>query len=209
MKLGNPWTFGILFMCAFCYFAWNNFELPKVFWTETAETKAIVIDYKSVPTHRYYHSQLIIFAYQVQDSMYIGRHTVNHRKFQDRSIGSKLEIEYAVNNPSNFKVLNYYQFHDYSWPARYLWQENFGEYDELYMENGIVKLDHKTNGGKLKSSFLGQSKKVDGATWVVPMFESFKPENMAMYLVQTEDHRNDTLLDSVSQKKYWRIKKPQ
>lgn len=206
MKLGNPWTFGILFMCAFCYFAWNNFELPKVFLGKTEETKAIVFDSRSVPRFRGL-GQLITFAYQVDDSIYFGKHKVNHAKYQSRPIGSKLNIRYLVNDPSNFEVLNYYQFNDYLDRHKYLWQEDFKNYNELYIENGIVKLQHKTEGGKLIDALLGQSKTYKDTTLVVPIFKPFTAENTVMCLIKNKSYKKETLQDTISKKNYWRLTK--
>ena len=207
MKLGNPWTFGILFMAAFCYLAWNNFELPKFYRVETTETQGIVIDSKSVPRLGRM-GQLIIFTYQVGDSIYIGKHRVNHAKYQSRPIGSKLQIRYVADDPSDFEVLNFYQFSDYSGRHKYLWQEDFKDYDELYIENGIVKLEHKTEGGELLDAFLGQSKTNKDTTLVVPIFKPFTPENTVMCLIKSKSYKKETLLDTISKKNYWRITKP-
>lgn len=207
MKLGNPWTFGILFMCAFCYFAWNNFELPKVFWTKTAETNGIVIESSNVARLPHHLGQLITFAYEVDDSIYFGQHKVNHAKYTFRNIGSKLKLQYAITNPSNFEVLNYYQFDNYSPKARYLWQEGFRDYDELCLENGIIKLDHKTKGGALVGSTLGQSRHKSDTIQIVPIFKAFKQENIIMKLVKRKSHKNETLFDVCSNKSYWRVTK--
>lgn len=206
MKLGNPWTFGILFICVFCYLAWNNFTLPKVFWSKTEETKAIVIESQSVPRLRHL-GQLITFAYQVGDSIYFGKHKVNHAKYPSRPIGSTLRLKYALNNPSDFEVLEYYRFHNYTKRHQYIWQEGFGDYDELYFENGIVKMLQKTDQGRLTNSFIGHSKTNADTTIVVPIFKPFTSENTVMYLERTKSYQKEILLDTLSKKRYWRISK--
>ncbi|WP_417599730.1 hypothetical protein [Owenweeksia hongkongensis] len=209
MKLGNPWTFGILFMAVFSYLAWNNFELPTFLFGEVKETVGIVIvDTKKVATlPRGGFSQLIVFAYRIEDSTYIGRQTINPRKYSFRPIGSKLKLRYSKSDPTKFEVLSYYQFHSYSHKKEYLWQESFKGYDELYMENGIVKLQHKTEGGKLIDTFLGQSKTYKDTTLVVPIFKPFTPENTVICLVKSKSYKKETLQDKISKKSYWRATK--
>lgn len=44
MRKSKPWIFGLIFISVFVYLAWNNFEMPTIFWGKTNMTTGKIID---------------------------------------------------------------------------------------------------------------------------------------------------------------------
>jgi hypothetical protein len=104
MKRFNPWTFGIITLGLFIYLAWNNFDLPFAPWTKTAENEAIIIEtgLGYGPKGQGY-TQIITISFEVNDSTFIQKKKLSPRTSK-KEIGSKVLIEYAVEDPANFKI---------------------------------------------------------------------------------------------------------
>lgn len=104
MRNHNPWIVGILGLGVFLYLAWNNFEFHFAPWTKTSETKAIIIETAVGygPMGRGY-AQIVTISYQVNDSVFVQKKKLSQRT-NKKEIGSKILIEYAVNDPVNFEI---------------------------------------------------------------------------------------------------------
>ncbi len=104
MRKFNPWAFGIIIFGLFIYLAWNNFDIPFAPWTKTSETYAVIIEtgFGYGPKGRGY-AQIITLSFEVNDSTFIQKEKLSSRTSK-KEIGSKVLIEYAVEDPANFKI---------------------------------------------------------------------------------------------------------
>ena len=104
MRKLNPWTLGIIVFGLFIYFAWNNFDIPFAPWTKTSEIEAVIIE-KGLnygPKGRGY-AQIITLSFQINDSTFTQIKKLSPRTSK-KEIGSKVLNEYAVEDPTNFKI---------------------------------------------------------------------------------------------------------
>ena len=108
MKAANPWTLGILFLSCFCYFAWNNFETPSIFLGRSDVTQAVVVDYSFGNGHLKNQVQIATLAFLVNDSTYFYRTRLDGKQAL-KNIGSKVQVEYSISNPSNYRIDRYFK----------------------------------------------------------------------------------------------------
>tara|TARA_R110002074_G_scaffold371896_1_gene547189 strand:+ start:138 stop:470 length:333 start_codon:yes stop_codon:yes gene_type:complete len=107
MAKQNPWIIGILGLGVFLYLAWNNFEIPFAPWTKTAEIKAIITkNALGYGPKGMGFVQIITITYQVGDSVYVQKEKLSQR-VNKKEVGSKVLIEYAINNPGNFEIIGF------------------------------------------------------------------------------------------------------
>lgn len=150
---GNPWIFAILFLGGTLYFGIKyNFELTTRFTSDTAYTKAVIVDFETVPARngsRGY-QQRIEFAFKVDEEVFISRKKISARHGM-RPIGSKLELKYQVDSPLVNSIETYYKPTFFEKERKYFWSNQEYGYDKIALKNGILKLEQYGKKGKLIS----------------------------------------------------------
>lgn len=103
MKAG-AYIFGLFLIIGFLWFAFNEFELPRVLFGETKKTLAIIksIDKRHAGRGVYY--QVLHYEFEINDSIFEGQSNTGIIK-SPKSIGDTLVIEFRVSNPVEHKVL--------------------------------------------------------------------------------------------------------
>ena len=94
-----------LFIIAFVYLAWNNYDLPSFYIGDTSECEAEITDINLMAdaVGRSKTRQLITYVYTVNDSTYTGRKSINKR-YSRKKIGDTITIKYSINDPSNHNI---------------------------------------------------------------------------------------------------------
>ncbi len=108
MKKTNPWTFGIILIFGFLIFAWNDYEIPFLPFTETIEIEGKISNTKFVPVeggHGFV--QKVTYYYFIENEKYSDTKKIG-RKYDKQYIGNRVLIEYSVKNPEKTKIVGFY-----------------------------------------------------------------------------------------------------
>ena len=99
----------MLFLGAFCWLAWNHFEIPEIHWfTKTSKVKGVVTEVRTTYEMRGWPYQRTEYQYTVEDSTYIDKFLAGTREGY-QNVGDSLLIEYDVNAPENDEVIGFYR----------------------------------------------------------------------------------------------------
>ncbi len=134
----NPWALGIIFLGAFIYFAWNNFEMPLIFGGETTEIDGKIINIKTVPgLMGQGFVQKATFIYRVGKISYIDNTTVDNRNEIQR-VGNKVRLVFRKNRPKKNKVIGFYANKSF-----YIYEKEKGGKNRFYSkkESGYYQVD--------------------------------------------------------------------
>ncbi|HAD97750.1 MAG TPA: hypothetical protein DCG19_10115 [Cryomorphaceae bacterium] len=192
-------------MIIIAYMAWNNFETPTIFWSETGYTQAVVTKHKLVPGFARGYAEKVTYAYRVGDSLYSFRMQLNRRKGW-RSIGSKMKIKYQLSNPQKHVIDAYYvsDFHQrkdlYRWSGLY-------QYNELIIENGVVKFDRYGERGKLLSHYVGQAWEQDDTLLITDLLMPLVSQNVRMTFIKERHLQNGMFYVDLRTGKQYKKKK--
>lgn len=157
MRKSSAWIFGLAFISAFAYLAWNNFEMPTIFWGKTNLTtgKIIEINIGHGALGQGY-MQNVKYAFTVNDKVYYDLKKVDKR-FGKQQIGNRVEIEYSVRDPERKKVKGFYKDFKNSDEEKFYSSEKVG-YSEIALTNGVFTLKKFGDQGKIVDEFIGEYK---------------------------------------------------
>ncbi len=107
MRQNNPWAFGLVFLMIFAYLAYNNFELPTIFFGETKIVAGKIINIQvERDTRGTGYVQNIKYVYAVNGNYLLDKKIVG-KKYGVQYLGNNVKIEYSVKNPHRNKVLGF------------------------------------------------------------------------------------------------------
>ncbi|RKD92220.1 DUF3592 domain-containing protein [Mangrovibacterium diazotrophicum] len=188
----TPWAFGLVFISVFAYLAWNNFELPTIFWEETKVTTGKVVDLSlGYSTQGDGYIQSVKYAYSVNGITYYGFKKVGKR-FGIQQIGNRVKIQYSGLNPEKRKVEGFYRDFKNSDPDKFHSNEKIG-YSEISLVNGIFRFKKFGREGKTVEEFTGEYR-VTNDSLIVNSFENNHP----IYFFYINFNSGKQLIDSAS-----------
>lgn len=137
LNMKNPWTFTILILIFFGYFAWNNFELPLLGKTEKVIGK--IYEIKPQPGLRGMgFVQGISFFYSLNKKRYEGHYVSNSRNDLQK-VGNSISLNVLVSNPERFKVIGFFKQSHYKNSIEKFYSNYLNGHSELLIENNIYK----------------------------------------------------------------------
>ena len=154
MRNLNPWSFAILFISAFAYLAWNNFEIPTIFVSESREIDGHIYDLNVVPGFMGYgYTQVIKYVYVADDAYYRGIKKLD-TKDATQAIGNRIGIKFSVNDPDYHEISKFYPGFGSSLPITYFTTKING-YNQIEMTNGIIQYKEFGDSGKVVVDLIG------------------------------------------------------
>ncbi len=155
MSRSNSWIFGLIFLAAFVYVAWNGFELPKFIFGKTDITTGKIVNTYHKWGVRWGGSyQRLKFVYSVNDSVYFNFTTVGE-KYGRQNIGNRVKIKYSLQNPKKCKVDAFYNDYQNSDEEKFHTNENIG-LSEISLTNGLYTFIKYGEQGKIIFENIGE-----------------------------------------------------
>jgi hypothetical protein len=179
----NPSLFIMVFLAFFCFVAWNM-GLPTIFWGESIEKDALIVDSKVVPSGRG-HVQLATLAYPTDDSTYLVKCKLASRN-GIQTIGSKILVEHSVSTPTKHRIEEYYPGLNRCTDEVYLKVEREIK-ESISLCNGILtKSQHSMYSQRLHSEYYRYSEKQDTLR-ARPLFDSGDIPELQFHRLEISD----------------------
>lgn len=148
MNKSNPWAFGIIFIIISIFILTNETNWSLYFTRNKKETKAYVYKTKvGYGTAGKGYKQFVHYTYEVDGKMYKDWKKIGN-KYVWQHIGNTLTVKYAVDNPKNNQVIQFYNEYSQSKEAAYLSLKKQGYY-QIELINGLYFFKDYGKEGKL------------------------------------------------------------